>query len=303
LRLLIVLAAFLAVSIAQAAPTCRIDPSLVRSWGEYHRLKELREDSYAVLYKACGRQLIFVAARHSNDPKSSAFRLVRDAFQRGPVKAAVLEGFPAAMGVSPKALVEHSSKVEGTPGDAEPYLSVRLATKAGVPLVGGEPTDREILAAVIREGMSVGDLFAFYVLRQIEQWRREQRIDGPGDVRRDPLIRGFAATFALDVGISVDTLGPVATLSGFKSWYQATNGVAFDGGYRPDDAHPSDANPRPSRQMSDKVADVRDRFIVTVIDEAMQEHGAVIVVYGGSHHLIQSPALDAAFGPPTFISD
>lgn len=282
---------------ANAAPSCTIDPTRVLSWGTYHTLKEPSDDTYTVDYAGCGKRLIYVAAKHSNDPKSKTFSAVTAALAEKGVGFVVLEGFPSNMGVNPAPLVEHSAKVAGTPADAEPYLGVRLARAAKIDFSGGEPTDSEILASVKTTGLTEKDLFAFYVLRQIEQWTRSQRLTGSTDPRLADEIKRYAPIFARDAGVGVDTFADVATLSGFKSWYEAKNGIAFDKGYRPEDAYPSSPGSRTTNAISDKVSDARDRHIVSIVGGALEKHDVVVIVYGASHHLMEAPAFEAAFGP------
>jgi len=294
---LALLVAFATAVSAHSAPSCTIDPTRVLSWSTYHTLTEPSEDTYTVEYKGCGKRLIYVAARHSNDPKSATFVAVQAALAEKGVGFVVLEGFPSNMGVNPAPLIEHSAKVASGPGDAEPYLAVRLAHAAHIDFTGGEPTDAEILAFVKTAGLTEKDLFAFYVLRQIEQWTRAERLTGAADPRLDGEIKRYAPIFARDAGVAVATFADVATLNGFKSWYQAKNGIAFDTGYKPEDAYPSGPGSRPTNAISDKVSDARDRHIVSIVAAALQKHDTVVMVYGASHHLMEAPAFEAAFGP------
>lgn len=282
---------------ASSAPSCTIDPARVLSWSKYHTLTEPSDDTYTVEYKGCSKRLIYVAAKHSNDPQSETYRAVRAALGQKGVGFVVLEGFPTQMGVNPSPLIDHSAKVADGPADAEPYLAVRLARDAKIDFSGGEPTDAEVLAFVKNASLTEKDLFAFYVLRQIEQWQRSQLITGAADPRLADEIKRYVPIFARDAGIGTDTFADVATLSGFKSWYEAKNGIAFDQGYRPEDAYPSSPGSRATNAISDKVSDARDRHIVSVVAAALRKHDVVVIVYGASHHLMEAPAFEAAFGP------
>jgi hypothetical protein len=276
-----------------------VDPALVRSWAEYQRIHQTREDAYAVEYRACGKRLIYVAAHHTNDPQSITFRLVHAAFAQASPQFVIVEGFPASFGTSPERMLSYARQVAGGPADAEPYLAIRLAAEAGVGFSGGEPSDSDVLAAVRADGLSADDLFGYYVLRNIEQWRREQRIAGPhDDVALDHRIRELAPIVAYNAGVSTDSLAQVATLDGFKTWYQATNGVAFDTEYRVEDSYPTTSTTtRATNRISDRVNDARDRYILATISAAVRGHGTVLVVYGASHLAVEAPALDSAFGP------
>ena len=289
----------LLVADAASATNCRIDPSKALSWSQFANLTPAVEPPSLSTYEGCNRRLVYIAAVHSNDPAGKTFALVRTAFEKAKPQFVVLEGFEESMGLSPVALVAHSAKVAGTPGDAEPYLSVRLAQAAGVPFIGGEPDDSDILAEARKKGMTARDMFATYVLRQIEQWVRETKLTSHTDVKLDVLIRDYAKAFARDAKIQEAEIADIATADAFKAWYQKTNGLAFAEGYKPEDAWPiTPESNRPTNRLIVLISDARDKHILGVIDRALQNNAVVLVVYGASHLDIEAPALAAAFGKP-----
>lgn len=293
---------FSAVLAATASPPdgCRIDAARALSWSQFGTLKPDAEPPSLYVYAGCGKQLAYVAAEHSNEANGKTFAAVRRAFERYRPHHVVLEGFPSSMGVNPLPLIKHSAKVAGTPGDAEPYLSVRLAQSQGVTFSGGEPDDSDIFASVRTKGMSARDLFAIYVLRQIEQWVRETRIASHRDPVLDDLIRDYARSFATDAKVEIADIAPIATLAGFRNWYASVNGLDFMQSYRPEDAWP--VTPETNRQTNKlivTISDARDTHILGELSKALSQHDVVLVVYGASHHDIQAPALAAALGKPT----
>lgn len=295
--LCILTVAVFANAVPGIAGDCAIDATKATSWAQFGTLVSKQTPPVIATYKGCGRTLTYVAAEHSNDLKSPTFTLVKRAFDRAKPKALVLEGFPSQWGENPKPLVEHSKSVANTPGDAEPYFSIRLALNANVKFIGGEPNDSDILAAVKSQGWSADDLFALYVLRQIEQWKRSQEIGAHTDPKLRDSIAQYAVIFARDAVVPPSEFAAVSTLEGFKSWYKRVNGVDFETGYRPEDAWPpSDSSNRKSNAMTAAISDVRDRHILSVIDASLKANGEVMVVYGASHHDIQAPALEASYG-------
>ncbi len=287
---------------AAGAPTCRIDPGLVRPWRDFHRLRQTRPP-YALEYRGCGKSLVYVAAAHSNEPESATFRLVRAVFAQRPIDFAIVEGFPDGFGTSPVRMIEYARQTQDTREDGEDLLAVRLAVASGAGFSGGEPMDADVLRAVTSSGMSAADLFGFYVLRQIEQWEREGRISGPGDPGLAKQIELVAAEFETNTGVPVADLSAVATLDGWMSWYRAANGVGYEQGYRHEDAYPSGANTRATNRMSDEVNDARDRYVISVIARALRTHDTVLVVYGASHNVVETPALEAAYGAPKRLNE
>jgi hypothetical protein len=274
-----------------------MDASLVRTWRDFHNMKQWRPP-YVLEYRGCGRRLFQVAAVHGNDSNSPTFQIIRSVLARYSNDFIVVEGFPDAFGTSPARMIAYAQQVAGTPGDAEPYLAIRLAVKAGIGFSGGEPTDAQVVREVAAFGLTPADVLGCYILRLIEQWEREERISGPADPRLGKLVEQTASSFAASAGVSFQTVSSVATLDGWKSWYRKLNGVSFKEGYRHDDAYPSGPHTRPSRGMSDAIDDVRDRHIVSVIFRTLKAHQDVLVIYGASHSVVEGPALTAAFGPP-----
>jgi hypothetical protein len=252
-----------------------------------------------VTYRGCGMTLTYVAAEHSNDAKGKTFSLVTRAFGGASAKIAILEGFPAKMGESPTPLIDHSNSVANTPADAEPYLAVRLARAKGIKFIGAEPDDRDVLASVRKDGLTANDLFALYVLRQIEQWTREEKIVGHNDPKLSHLVSNYVTIFARDAAVQLPEFASVATLDGFKAWYKKTNGLDFEASYRPEDAWPP--SPKSNRKSNAQIAIVsnaREAHILSVIRASLKTYKSAVVVYGFSHHDMQAPALEAAFGKP-----
>jgi hypothetical protein len=145
--------------------------------------------------------------------------------------------------------------------------------------------------------MSPADVFGYYIVRLIPQWMRSETLSAADDEKLDTEIRAYAIQFAQDAGVDLDALAEVDTLIGFKTWYAARNGLDFQTGFRPEDAWPSGAldDQREMNRLSDIVSDARDQHIVSVIAGAVDAHDTVLVVYGGSHHLVQAPAFEKAF--------
>lgn len=281
------------------AETCLIDAAKANPWSRFDAVQSKVPPPIVATYKKCGRTLTYVAVEHSNDPKGPTFARVKTAMAHAEPKILVLEGFPESLGENAKPLIDYAGKVANTPADAEPYLAVRLAQQKNAKFIGGEPDDRDILAAVKLEGWRASDLFGLYVLRLIEEWTRAKEINGPNDPRLNTAIASYAPIFAKDAGAAQADIADVATRDGFRAWYKRTNGLDFDTNYRAEDAWPpSKASDRKSNALIATISDIRDRHILSVIDKSLQAFGDVMVVYGASHYDIEAPALIAAYGPP-----
>jgi len=270
---------------------------LVYDWGLYGELDET-ELPFRKIYKGCGKSLIYIAARHGSGPDSKTFKLIEESFRNHPITFAIVEGIPSEMGANPSELIDYANRMDGTPGDAESYLTIRLATATGSKFQGGEPSDKEIMNKVAKESISPVDLLGFYIIRQIPQLIRREQIYGPNDPRLEDVIFNMVGSFSEQTGIPINDLGAVDGVANFSNWYKATNGVSFEKQYREEDSWPGITSPdflRASNSISNKVANARDHHIVGIIDAALRKSDVVIVVYGGSHHTIQGPALKGAF--------
>ena len=277
--------------------SCVIDPAMVHSWQVYGELNE-PEFPFQQIYQGCGKTLIYIAARHGNDPEGETFKLIEKSFQTNAIDFAIVEGFGSDMGVSPKDMIEYADRMKGTPGDAEPYLTIRLAKDADAKFQGGEPSDKQIINEVSEESISPTDLLGYYIVRQIPQLIRREQIHGPSDPRLNDVIFNMVGSFAEQTGISIDSLNAIDGITNFSKWYQATNGVSFQKGYREEDSWPSVTDPdflRTTNQIANTVGNARDHHIVGIIDDTLRKYDTVLIVYGGSHHTIQEPALKAAF--------
>lgn len=289
-----------ATPVAQTPTTCQIDPGRIVPWSQYHLSNEVQPPN-VYLYEGCGRTLVYVAARHSNDPASATYAQVRAAFGKWPPGFVVVEGIPESMGMSLPGLIGYARTIAGKPTDGEANEAIRLAADAGIDFVGGEPDERDIVAGIKGDGFTATDLVAFYVVRQIEQWKREQQISSHDDPRLDTLIPLITQVMARDTGIPVADFAPVSTAAGVATWYEQFNGLRFKTGYRAEDAYPSGPDrKRRTNALSDAVSDMRDQHIVSVLNSALAQHGTVLIVYGNSHHTIAAPALVDAFGLPRF---
>jgi len=279
-----------------AQNNCVLDRTKIHPWAEFGSLEQA-ETPYQKNYVGCGKTLIYVAANHTNDPESATYKMVESAFENYSIDFAVVEGFPSAYGISDAQMIDYAKSVQGGAADAEAYLTIRLAVKNGAVFQGGEPTESDIIRSAKDAGILPVDLLGFYILRQIPQLIREDKLDNATDQRLDTEINMLIDNFVSQTGINRSSLSVVDGAEAFKSWYAATNKMSLEDNFRDQDPWPSTAisDPRPTNFLSDKVGDIRDLHIVSVIDQALQSHTTILVVYGGSHHIIQQPALKAAY--------
>jgi len=290
--------ALLASCAEQPTRDCYIDSNLVNSWSDYASL-EHPPLPFTKVYGGCDKHVIYVAAKHENDPESDTYSQIAQAFETYQIGIAIVEGFPAEYGINPAGLLEYANDVEGTPQDAESYFTIRRIMHENGAFRGGEPTDIAIYEHIEPYGFDYADLLGFYITRNIEQWQRSGQISSASDPALDIQIKQYSQNFVAQMRLTLSDVETVASLANFKEWYEARNSIDFSTGFRFEDAWPSGAipDPRPMNDLSDKIADARDQYILSVISEAATNFDTILVVYGGSHHAIQAAAFDAAFVP------
>lgn len=258
----------------------RADPARLRPWTEeYGRAEPHAEPSVAV-FRGGGKTLAFVATLHVHGRDAAVFPTIERAFADFRARALVVEGWPRGM----KDLV-------GREDASEREYAVFLAERAGVPALGGEPSERESFAAALAGGFTAEDYLGFDVARFVSQWRREAPLD---DARFDALaavqLRGLARALGLDGRFGVPEL---------RRWFAARRGAS-----RPllelenEDVGPV-AGPGQTflQSVSCAIDSVRETIVVRAIEDALNAHETVLVVYGSAHLVKQRLVWAHALGP------
>jgi hypothetical protein len=245
-------------------------------------------------FKTGKYSLVYVAARHENEAHSPTFGLIDRAFDSYDVKVVILEGFPASYGHSPAALLEDFAT--SVNGDfyrwGEPSYAALKADDLGIPFIGGEPEESDTLGAVQRAGFTAKDLAAFYFVRQIPQFLRDgsHRLKEPAE-----LYGSFMPGVRRDLGLQPGDL----PFDEFLEWYESANGKLLDiEMFDPEEAAPLSSGKYGTQRISHEVGMARERFVLNLIAESLEEYDRVLVVFGKSHLAQQRPVLQAMLGKP-----
>lgn len=248
------------------------------------------------IYRRRGRVLGFMAAEHSTDPESSTFRMILQAFDHVQPAVLVMEGFPTAWGASPATIARQLAQPATSDADSwrrgEAMFAAGLAAKRGLPFRGGEPTDTELLDGLVAQGFTPDDVFFSSLFGPLDQDRRAGAFSGVTDPR-------FEAAYARWAAIISKNTGRASTpdLLAFKAWYERTFGVALE--------HDPEWHARGGPGSAGRAGEIgrannllRDRHLFETIMRLLNEHGRVLVVYGGSHLSSLDRAFAAALGGP-----
>ncbi len=156
---------------------------------------------YTALHERGGRKLAFVAAAHSVDPQSPTHLAVRDAFEQVRPAAVIIEGFPTELGETPKVIAAIAA--ERDEPDAQPYArgeagyAASLALAAGVPFLGGEPTEQNQTAGLIAQGFDALDIFHTDLLKMLVASVNGGEITGPADPRFDEVFARWTVSLSI----------------------------------------------------------------------------------------------------------
>ena len=284
-----------------AAAPLRPAPEKLEPWTTSLRERQ-PDDAFAAVYKRGRQRLVFVAAQHANRDDSLTFRLIREAYTAFEFDTVIAEGFPTSRGANPTSVFDYVAKngpgaggfVEG--GETVPTVVGARQEKAQ--LWGGEPDDLDVKAHVVAEGMSTTDLLGLYALRNIPQWIGERKIAHAGDPRLKPLVEGVLATDRAALQLPPDVLADYAE---WASWYQRLNGKPLGPGFVTEETGPLANGKFGTNRIAFAVSRARDAYLHKLIISHLNAGESVLVVFGGSHLMIQRPALDATIGRPCYV--
>jgi hypothetical protein len=207
----------------------------------------------------------------------------------------IVEGFPTAMGESPQALVDEARK-RGTPdatsyANGEGMYAATLAIAQHIPFVGGEPTYEEEVSALMHKGYSLPDISFTFVLRNLGQSKRSGQIPTPDDGTFERVYEQVARGVARQ--LNTQSL-PFAEFAGRYREMFGTDIRSDENLVKRND--PGTGNVVAAIGQADMRG--RDEHLLATILQAIGSRKRVLVVYGQSHWVTLSAALQDEFGKP-----
>ncbi len=286
-------AALLLLAGCTSSPTFVADPSLLVPWsGEAQR--RMPEPPYVARYEHEGKSLSYVAARHEHAVGNATFELVERELEAFRPDVVLVEGLETVHGPSPAFYLEGVERTQR--GDSYPMgeagFAASLASAAGIPFFGGEPSEEEIRDSVVVDGMELRDLVYFYVVRQVPQWKRTGEDQ---EFSFEELFSKALAHYRRALSLEDDTLDDPRA---FEAWYRDRNGRPFRYEEITTEVCAPVAGLLFTNDMSLAIGEVRDTHIVRTIAGLLNEHDRVLVVYGAGHHVQQEKVLEKMLGTP-----
>lgn len=250
---------------------------------------------FVATYRKHNTILAFVAADHVFTAENNTVAAIASAFEAIAPAIVIVEGFPAAMGESPQALVEEARK-RGTPeatsyANGEGMYAASLAIAQHIPFMGGEPTYEEEVGALMRKGFSLPDISYTFVLRNLGQSKRSGQIPSPDDGTFERVYEQVAR------GVARQLKTQSLSFEAFAARYREM----FDADIRNDENLVKRNDPGTGNIVAAiGQADMRgrDEHLLATILKATGSRRRVLVVYGQSHWVTLSAALQDEFGKP-----
>lgn len=262
-----------------------------------------REGPELLLFQRGGKKLAFIGVQHDSDPASRTHRLIDSTFSIFKPRIVIVEGAPTSWGYNPQRLIEIGSQrpdAHGLLQEGETVPAVRGALVSGSIIVGGEPSDADVRRIAATHGVSKVDLLGFYVLRVVPQWQSQGEFDDLRSTRATALIDNQLARSRAGLKLSPDLL-PDATA--WRRWRLERNVGASPSRIDIQEAGPLADGPWKTSQVGAAISRARGTHLYELTKAALAKHRSVLVVFGGSHALIQLPALERLLGAPCYRGD
>jgi hypothetical protein len=253
-----------------------------------------------LVFKHGNAKLAFVGVQHESDPTSGTHRLIASTFSIFTPRVVIVEGAPTSWGYNPARLLrvtDEKPDAQGLLASGETFPAVRGAIEADSKLLGGEPDDADVRRIASRLGVSDQDLLGFYVLRVVPQWLSQKKFDDLESRSATDLLDLQLERSRQELGLGTDTLKDA---DAWRSWRLRKNRGANSKTVDVEEAGPLADGPWFTNAIAASISRARDTHLFELTKQQLTGYGAVMVVYGGSHALIQYPALTALLGRPCY---
>ncbi len=266
--------------------------SNIMSLQEY---SELGHTSWPYTYEMHSgeRHLHYFGSSHpGNDIDHPEYRELEEVFRAANPDIVIVEGANMQSQERKKAFTERLNALshkESVARYSETGLAIKLATENNIDWVCPEPTLRSQIEHVL-QSQTKEEVFAWYVLRHLPQYQRNEPKNG-FETYSQTFIESFKSeTNWPDFDYTYDHALRVA---------EHVVGDAIDVEHIQDASALVDPIPWKGRpyttlnRINATVSRFRDEEIVRTIAKTLEQHKNVLVVYGGSHAVMQEPALRA----------
>ena len=262
----------------------------VMSAEEYAEMKP--EIPYVYEVSGDGAELLYFGARHSRSPEDGMFDDIEERFERFDADIVLVEGMgnlKERKEERAQRLRDHSRE-EVIDDMGESGFALKLAAEKDIDFISPEPEFSDEIKALEEQGFSKDEIFAYYFYRILPQWHRQQ--DKP-DIKEylEPHIKGMAKDAGWE---DYDFSFEHAVKIGEKIWGESLQ--LEDKDYYHDRIDPIPWEDAKESQgvvnlVSRASSRFRDQYMVGKIAEVLKTHKRPFIVFGGSHAVMQEPAI------------
>jgi hypothetical protein len=255
-------------------------------------------------YKKSGKELIYVAVVHHSSLKypnamtDPTFKTIAQIFAQTPPDAVIVEGVdPPDLSRFLQFARSCAAANYNLPDKLcnEPAFAADLATGIGAVVYGGEPPGASVLAYFEKQGYVAQDVLAYYIMRMIPVQNSHAPL-------RPETFAAFEQKIAKDAQRKLETSVPFSP-DVFSAWYaKNVPGPASYLTITANDTGPGSHGQKPTLLNTLTRIDLvmRDESVVTTIQQALEKHNRVLVVYGASHLVFEWNQLEQIMGTPTW---
>lgn len=256
---------------------------------EYAQIKHPRPYEYTL--KADDRELAFFGPRHTNDPSDPIFEKIRQHLNTKKPDLVLVEGMEAINKLSPaqlKQLTDLTPETDAIKKHGENFFTTKLAIDQGIKVISPEPSDLSAIQYLEQQGLPRDAIFAQQVASIITQYARTQT---------KPDFETYVSRYLNRMSIQFSWNDFDFSLDHFKQIHLALFNVPFNlentALYKAaSDPIPWEGKPYgPTNQVAASWGQYRDRHIIDTIQDSLDTHKNIFIVYGASHAVIQEPAL------------
>lgn len=277
-------------------PIVELNLNLLLSWNQ--STADTSTATREVIYKfeKNGKKLFYLQSGHGTDKNSKTFAAIDWIYKNNKPDAAIIEGFPSSLGISPPHIVAQMSK--GIKGDFYPdgevsYMVIK-ANEHNVPFVGGESTIKESVQKVMAAGYSTNDYLNFSFVRVIAQKIRSGELNSKN-------VEKVYLTYIQDKAKQI-SYENYMNYNDFKKWYKiGQNKYFFFDRIEDGEAAPIDNGKFLTQKISVLDMFAREEAIATAIETMLNKYNTVFIAYGSSHYRMEHRMLKDYFGEPELI--
>ena len=281
----------LVISIISCTKDFIANPNSLRPWGENLAREEPYQDSYIATFKAKGKTLIYIAARHATNPNDLIFRIIERSMKEFSPDVIILEGFSPNTNFDK--LRNEAKECAGNFVKCDESYSAIYHAPPKSKILSGEPDESEIVSKLEELGYSRLEILYFYLLRQVLQMKRQDEL-------RYDNFETQANTFLQRWGKRLNVEFKNISYKAFLEWFTKHSGSNFS----LQDIDSEKSAPVKGgtyfQTISYQIGIIRDTRIISVIADALNENSKVMIIYGSSHLPVQLKSLKNMLGRPTY---